>query len=211
MGESGLGGVIAPLGVRWWGLWDICSPKGSRNSCRVQILIWLLCDLGKLLHFFGPPKPHLQNEKNCSYKTEHRVPVRMKYGASMAHCLLLRSLTNIGFLESILWKGWFLESFSLSSNPNEHYVESSLLGWFCGPRIQPRKLLSNLPSELRASYFLWALKSQSPVALRGQALPSHSLGAAAPKIVPMDICQLLTRPPFVVCTDWSLPASWCRT
>ena len=63
-----------------------------------------------------------------SYKTEHRVPVRMKYGASMAHCLLLRSLTNIGFLESILGKGWLLESFLLSSNPNEHNVESSLLG-----------------------------------------------------------------------------------
>lgn len=201
-------GSTAPLGVRWWGLWGICSPKGSKNSCRVQILIWLLCDPGKLLHFFGTPTPRLQNKENCS-KTEHRVPLRMKYGASMAHCPRLRRLTNIDFLESMLWKGWFLESFSLRSSPNEHSVESFLLGWFCCPRIQSHKLLSNLPSELRASY-LWALKSHSPVALRGQALARLSLGAAAPKIVPTDIRQLLTRPPFVVCTDWRLLASWCR-
>lgn len=137
MGEAGLGRVTAPLGVRWWGLWGIRSPKGSKNSCRVQILIWLPCDLGKLLHFFGTPRPRLQNEENCSHKTEHRVPVRMKYGASMAHCLLLRSLTNIGFLESMLWKGWFLESFSLSSPWTQCWVFSArLILWPQNPTPQ---------------------------------------------------------------------------
>ena len=200
-------GSTAPLGVRWWGLWGICSPKGSKNSCRVQILIWLLCDPGKLLHFFGTPTPRLQNKENCS-KTEHRVPLRMKYGASMAHCPLLRRLTNIGFLESMLWKGWFLESFSLRSSPNEQC-------WVFSARLI--LLPQNPVPQITLQPSIWApcllsVSTQEPQSCGPQRTGIYwlSLGTATPKIVPTDIRQLLTRPPFVVCTDGRLLASWCR-
>lgn len=65
-----------------------------------------------------------------------------------------------------------------------------MLGWSSCPRIQPPKVLSYLPPELRCASSmgltdLWLRgpsKGDTQEALRGQALPRYPLGATAPRI-----------------------------